>query len=206
MAKANYKPALMAHALGALRAEGYELEKKAGRGQAQNYLATRGDETLSVCIRTTQDGFVNFTAADAEGNGWKGLDDADAVVIAALDNPERPSDGATIYMVSDLDRVRNLFRKEFSRVLAKRGSPIENRTTWRLLSDVVGKDAKVLDQWDVHADVHADDAVDGSDAPKAEPTIAPATVPAILDRARDELAKVLNVASDKVTVRFEVAS
>lgn len=203
MPNTKYRKALMAHALDALRGEGYELEKKAGRGQAQDYWATRGDEMLSVCFRTSQDGYVNFTAEDAEGNGWKGLDDADVLVVSALDNSQRPSDGATVYMVPDLDRVRALYRKEHVRVITERGRPMVNRTTWRLLSDVVGKDAKVLDQWDVHAE---HEAVHGSDETKAETISPPDTVPAILDRARDELAKVLDVSSDKVTVRFEVAS
>ena len=72
----------------ALARHGFEVQEPVKGTGGARLKATRDGETVLVLVRTSTDRWVGWMR-DAKGR-LKGLDEADLVVVAALDNPAKP--------------------------------------------------------------------------------------------------------------------
>ena len=95
----------------ALENEGYALSRVPGRGLANVWTAERGGKKQIASIRTTRDRWFAFPPLEG-GSRWKTLDDADLVVVAAVDSPESPAK-VEVYLFP-ADEVRRRFNAAYA--------------------------------------------------------------------------------------------
>ncbi|MEZ5792346.1 MAG: hypothetical protein R3D34_16700 [Nitratireductor sp.] len=81
---------MVAAAKQSLEEKGYDLERVPGRGLSNIWKVTKDGKTQTASIRTTQDRWFAFPPLE-NGAKWKTLDDADIVVVAAVDDREDPT-------------------------------------------------------------------------------------------------------------------
>ena len=74
----------------ALEEQGYSMERVPGRGLSNIWKVSKGGKTQVASIRTTQDRWFAFPPLN-DGTKWKTLDDADIVVVAAVDDRDDPT-------------------------------------------------------------------------------------------------------------------
>ncbi|MFG6081583.1 hypothetical protein ACEUZ9_002207 [Paracoccus litorisediminis] len=108
--KLTNKNFLFSAAVTALEGEGWKVEKIRGSGKGSVRRITRGGESKTVSIRTTQDTWIAFPR-DAEDKVWSTLDGVDAVVAASVDDRYDPK-FAQIHML-DGDDVRARFDRAY---------------------------------------------------------------------------------------------
>ncbi len=90
MDKQQVKQALADMAKLAATREGYALAGKApGHGRLAVWNVTKGGQTLRMAVKTSRDRRFCFVPSD-NGKHWKTLDDADVVVVAAVDSKDEP--------------------------------------------------------------------------------------------------------------------
>lgn len=103
--KKELRHALLHFGLETLRAQGYAVRRAAGHGGRQVYEATKGDETLLVALRTSQNSWFAFPRL-GDDNGWLTLDEVDHVLVASVDAPHQPSEVRVHLMPAEEVRAR----------------------------------------------------------------------------------------------------
>lgn len=97
----------------ALRGQGWTVERMPGTGKSSLRRITRGDESMVVSIRTTQDTWIAFPRIDEQDN-FGTLPMVDAVVASSVDDRENPREVRVHLLDGDDMRAR------FSRALQAR--------------------------------------------------------------------------------------
>ena len=106
----------------ALEEQGYSLERVPGRGRSNVWNAEYNGEQKLISIRTTKDRWFAFPPLD-NGEHWKTLDDVDSVVVAAVDDRERPR-SIEVYQFN-AQEVRERFDESYS-VRIKEGYTVKD--------------------------------------------------------------------------------
>lgn len=84
---------------------GYAMKRQPGRGLSNIWEATKDGETKVTSIRTTRDRWIAFPPLD-NGTRWKTLDDAELVIVSAVDDPENPQNVDVYLFPADVVRQR----------------------------------------------------------------------------------------------------
>lgn len=108
--KVKLRKHLFQVAVEALQRDGWKVERIPRAGKASLRRITRGRESKTVSIRTSQDTHIAFprTAAD---DGWATLDEVDAVVAVSVDARERPRE-ALVHLIPG-DEMRQRFDRAY---------------------------------------------------------------------------------------------
>lgn len=80
---------MVSAALEGARQQGYSLKRQPGRGLSNTYEMTKDGKTQVASVRTTRDRYIAFPPLDG-GKRWKTLDNADVVLVSAVDDPANP--------------------------------------------------------------------------------------------------------------------
>ncbi len=98
------------HAGQGLEKAGYQWQRVQKTGRKRVWALEKDGKTTKAAVRTTQDRWFAFPR---KGDRWKTLDEvgADAVVVAAVDNPDRPR-SIEVY-VFPADEVRQRFNANY---------------------------------------------------------------------------------------------
>lgn len=96
-------------AVQAMESEGYELERKPGRGRSNIWRMKRDGQERLVSIRTTRDRWIAFPPRDG---GWRTLDDVEVVAVAAVDDVDDPQQ-VEVYLFPAGD-VRERFTESYN--------------------------------------------------------------------------------------------
>ena len=90
---------------------GWAVERIPRSGKGSVRRIKNGNETKTVSIKTSQDTWVSFLRNDAD-TGWATLADVDLVVVASLDDRERPR-FANVHFI-DGDEMRERFDSAYA--------------------------------------------------------------------------------------------
>lgn len=93
-----------------LEKAGYQWQRIQKMGRKRVWMLEKDGEETRAAVRTSQDRWFAFPR---KGDGWKTLDEvgADAVVVAAIDNPDRPR-SVEVY-VFPAEEVRRRFNENY---------------------------------------------------------------------------------------------
>jgi len=84
---------------------GYGMKRQPGRGLSNTWEASKDGVTKIASIRTTRDRWIAFPPLD-KGSRWKTLDDAELVIVSAVDNPDNPQNVDVYLFPADVVRKR----------------------------------------------------------------------------------------------------
>ncbi|RZJ02110.1 MAG: hypothetical protein EON90_00500 [Brevundimonas sp.] len=130
--KAQLRRGLLHLGLQTLRGQGYAVRRSPGSGARQVYEAAKGDETLRIAVRTSQDTWFAFPRL-ADDSGWLTLDEVDWVLVASIDTPHQPTEARVHWMPADDVRAR--FEQGYrARLAAGHAVPL-GRGLWLSLYD-----------------------------------------------------------------------
>lgn len=125
--KISMKAYLFKVAVEALEKEGWKVERVQGSGKSSVRRITKGTESKTVSIRTTQDTWIAFPRLDGD-SGWRTLDEVDAVVPVSVDDRDNPK-FAKVHLI-DGDEMRDRFNRAYeARKKAGHSIPI-GRGVW----------------------------------------------------------------------------
>lgn len=125
--KVTTRDLLIAAAERVLARQGWSIERVGGTGKSSIRRIRRGDEDRIVSIKTTQDQWLAFSRTP-DDQAWSTLADVDGVVIASVDDRDRPRK-ALIHLV-DADELKKKFDRAYAaRLAANRSIPI-GRGVW----------------------------------------------------------------------------
>lgn len=68
---------------------GFDMKRQPGRGLSNTWEASKDGEAKIASIRTTRDRWIAFPPLD-NGSRWKTLDDAELVIVSAVDDADNP--------------------------------------------------------------------------------------------------------------------
>lgn len=202
----NQKP-LRKAAEQALRQQGYETEILKGSGGARLRIRKDGQEGLAL-VRTSSDRWVGWMRKDGE---WKGFEEADLVVVAAIDNMQRPRDIEVYAFEPEVVHqayVDNLAARLRSNPDFRTDAPV----FIGLDPCLKGKPSSTASNLKEQALWSSVLPLDDADKAVQEPSAAaPATVrpsetrEKFAARVRQEFADLIGVPADKVSIEFRVA-
>src|SRR5690606_31424042 len=86
--------------------QGYTMKRQPGRGLSNTYDMTKDGVTKIAGLRTTRDRWIAFPPLEG-GKRWKTLDDADLVLVSAVDDRLNPQ-SVDVYLFP-ADEVRRRF-------------------------------------------------------------------------------------------------
>lgn len=89
---------------------GYELERLPGRGLSNTWIAAKGRKKLRASIRTTQNRWIAFPPLEG-GRRWKTLDDVDLVIVAAVNDKDKPR-SIQVY-IFDASELKDRFKQAY---------------------------------------------------------------------------------------------
>lgn len=93
------------------KAAGYTMKRQPGRGLSNTYEMTRDGKTRIASVRTTRDRYIAFPPLNG-GQNWKTLDNADLVLVSAVNDPGNPQ-SIDVYLFPG-DEVRNRFNAAYA--------------------------------------------------------------------------------------------
>jgi len=108
--KVNIRRKLFEAGENALKKVGWKIERVQGMGKSSVRRITKGQESLLVSIRTTQDTWIAFPR-DKKDRGWVTLSEVDVVVAVSVDNAEDPR-FANVHFIGG-DEMRDRFDRAF---------------------------------------------------------------------------------------------
>ncbi len=111
----------------ALEAQGFTMQRVPGRGLSNIWTIEKDGKSQVASIRTTQDRWFAFPPLNG-GTGWKTLDDAEIVIVAAVDDREDP-ENAEVYMFP-ADEVRKRFDAAYAARIEQGRSVRDNFGMW----------------------------------------------------------------------------
>lgn len=118
-------------AVEALRGDGWRVVKKRADGKSSLWTITKGGESATATIRTSQDAWFAFPRNDAD-DGWSTLELADYVVVASL--TEKEGAMANIHLMP-ADDVRARFDRAYEARKAAGYNIPRERGIWISLYD-----------------------------------------------------------------------
>lgn len=128
--KVRTKKRLFEIGIETLEAQGYKVERVPGSGKSSVRRITKGGESKTVTIRTTQDRTIAFPRLE-DDSGWRTLDDVDMVVAVSVDDREDPKNG--LVHLLDGDDMRDRFNRTYeARLEADHKIPL-GRGVWLAL-------------------------------------------------------------------------
>ncbi|KZZ27741.1 hypothetical protein A3753_30575 [Sulfitobacter sp. HI0082] len=110
-----------------LREMGYDISRIPGRGRSNMWHAEKAGVTMTVSVRTTRDRWIAFPPLEG-GTRWKTLDDADAVLVATVDEKEDPS-SIDVYLLNAED-VRKRFDAAYAARIEAGNQVADNFGMW----------------------------------------------------------------------------
>jgi hypothetical protein len=196
--------------------QNYQLKRVPGRGGANMFEASKkGKLAQRVSIRTTRDRWFAFPPLKG-GSKWKTLDEADVVVVAALDDPAAPKN-IQVYSFPG-DEVRARFDDAY-KTRVKAGRKLEdNFGMWVALDpqpdrtphDAAGSGLAVkypplavIPLEDVATSASEAEDVD-DEPPSAREAAAPTTIRDVVAWARDQIAQIAGVRPEAVKLDVKV--
>lgn len=123
---------LVAAAIEGAKRSGYSLTRQPGRGLSNTWAVTKGGETKIASVRTTRDRYIAFPPLEG-GTRWKTLDDADLVLVSAVDDPANPQN-VDVYLFP-ADDVRKRFDASYAARIANGHTVRDNFGMWVMLDD-----------------------------------------------------------------------
>jgi hypothetical protein len=90
---------------------GYELKRQPGRGLSNTYDGIKDGKTSTVSVRTTRDRWFAYQPVEG-GTRWKTLDEAELVLVSAVDDPADPRN-VDVYLFP-ADEVRKRFDASYA--------------------------------------------------------------------------------------------
>jgi hypothetical protein len=96
---------LVAAAIEGATRSGYALKRQPGRGLSNTWEVTKDGEAKIASVRTTRDRYIAFPPLEG-GKRWKTLDDADLVLVSAVDDPANPQNVDVYLFPADVVRQR----------------------------------------------------------------------------------------------------
>ena len=202
---------------------GFTLTRRPGRGLSNIFDASKGGQTFVAPIRTTRDRWIAFPPQHG-GTGWKTLDGADLVIVAAVDSHSSP-ENVDVYIFKAKE-VRSRFDAAYA-ARARAGQVLrDDYGFWvgldkdiRNLPGSAGSgivddfpEAKVArfsirslledpagaDAAGEVADIEAEEAI------QDDPSEGLETVPALMAWTRERAARILGVAATAVRLELKV--
>ncbi|HEV2080599.1 MAG TPA: hypothetical protein VGR19_11975 [Allosphingosinicella sp.] len=131
---------MVSAALEGAKQQGYSLKRQPGRGLSNTYEVTKDGKTQVASVRTTRDRYIAFPPLDG-GKRWKTLDDADLVLVSAVDDPANPQN-VDVYMFP-AEEVRKRFDASYAARIANKHTVRDNYGMWVMLDK---GDDKVVSQ------------------------------------------------------------
>jgi hypothetical protein len=128
-------------ALEALEAQGWAVERIARLGKSSVRRITKGKESKTVSIRTSQDTWIAFPRNN-EDNGWATLADVDYVVAASVDDHEKPR-FANVHLITG-DEMRARFDRAYAARKSAGYTMHKGRGVWLSLYEEDGKQPVTL--------------------------------------------------------------
>lgn len=117
-------------ALEGARQSGYDMKRQPGRGLSNTYEMTKDGVTKVASVRTTRDRWIAFPPLDG-GTRWKTLDDADLVLVSAVDDRLNPQN-VEVYLFP-ADEVRERFDASYAARIESGHVVREDYGMWVLL-------------------------------------------------------------------------
>jgi hypothetical protein len=110
-----------------LRQQGWSVERIEGAGKASVRRISRGNDTMKISIRTTQDTWIAFPW-DKVKNQWVTLNDVDVVLAVSVDAAREPK-FANVHWLPGKDLRDRFNRAHRARIAAGHSIP-EGRGVW----------------------------------------------------------------------------
>ena len=123
---------MVSAALEGAKQQGYALKRQPGRGLSNTYEMTKDGETKVASVRTTRDRYIAFPPLDG-GKRWKTLDDADLVLVSAVDDPANPQN-VDVYLFP-ADEVRRRFDASYAARIGAGHTVRDNYGMWVMLDE-----------------------------------------------------------------------
>lgn len=201
-----------------LEKAGYQWRRVQKMGRKRVWMLEKDGEATKTAVRTSQDRWFAFPR---KGDGWKTLDEvgADAVVVAAVDNPDRPR-SVEVY-VFPADEVRRRFNENYE-ARGEAGHAIVtthqgNFGMWIALDRQPGGLAYAVGSGlaqdfppvAVVSITGADDAQSVEESvvterPRGASTPHATTIAEVIDEARRNIAEISGVPFDKVSLELRI--
>ncbi len=121
---------MVSAALEGAKQQGYSLKRQPGRGLSNTYEMTKDGKTQVASVRTTRDRYIAFPPLDG-GKRWKTLDDAELVLVSAVDDPANPQN-VDVYLFP-ADEVRKRFDASYAARIEKGHTVRDNYGMWVML-------------------------------------------------------------------------
>jgi len=194
----NQKP-LRAVAERAIANQGYKVEVVRGSGGAR-LTATKGGKSLDVAVRTSSDRWVGWMRD--ENGEWRGMHDADLIVVAALG-----PNGADIYAF-DSKPVEKAFDENLAARKANNAELSKTAPIFVCLDTVAPSRGPPATNSNLKAKALWSETLPLAPAAEvvAGEVAASNAEEGFVDRVRREFADRVGVAVEKVTVEFKVSA
>ncbi len=207
LGKAERKRRLFEIGFETLQAQGWKVERVPGLGKASVRRITRGDKSLLVSIRTTQDRWIAFPPKEG-GKGWITLDEVDVVLAVSVDD-NAPPKVAEVHWFDATDMRARFDRAAKARRDAGYQEPKYRRGVWLPLyiaddgrpsyvggGAAIGKEPLAIVPLDVNVSMATASRPDDADGPQSDQ-------PLTIAEAKRRLALSLGVAEANVKITVE---
>lgn len=131
---------MVSAALEGAKQQGYSLKRQPGRGLSNTYEMAKGGKVQVASVRTTRDRYIAFPPLES-GKRWKTLDDAELVLVSAVDDPANPQN-VDVYLFPAAE-VRKRFNEAYAARIANGHTVRDNYGMWVMLDK---GDSQVISQ------------------------------------------------------------
>lgn len=121
---------MVSAALAGAKAAGYSMKRQPGRGLSSTYEMTKDGKAQIASVRTTRDRAIAFNPLE-NGTRWKTLDEADLVLVSAVDDRLNPQN-VDVYLFP-ADEVRKRFRASYAAKMEREHIVRDNYPMWIML-------------------------------------------------------------------------
>lgn len=121
---------LNAAAIEGAKQQGYALKRLPGRGRSNTYEIAKDGATKIASVRTTRDRWIAFPPLEG-GKRWKTLDNADVVLVSAVDDPLNPQN-VEVYLFPAVE-VRKRFDASYAARIANGHTVCDDFGMWVML-------------------------------------------------------------------------
>lgn len=121
---------MVSAALEGAKAAGYSMKRQPGRGLSNTYEMTKDGKPQTASVRTTRDRAIAFNPLD-NGTRWKTLDEADLVLVSAVDDRLNPQN-VDVYLFP-ADEVRKRFDASYAAKMEREHIVRDNYPMWIML-------------------------------------------------------------------------
>ncbi|MDP9057618.1 MAG: hypothetical protein M3N34_09920 [Pseudomonadota bacterium] len=118
---------MVSAALAGAKLAGFSIKLQPGQGLWNTYEISREGTTQIASVRTSRDRYISFPPLD-QGRRWETLDDADVVLVSAVDDHLNPQN-IDVYLFP-ADEVRKRFDANYAARIANARPVPDNHGLW----------------------------------------------------------------------------